>query len=63
VIDAQLFALEAILEDLDEHGEANLDQYGDHPVAFFVAEVEAARAARERLGETRSAFASARGGA
>lgn len=61
VLDAKIFALEAILEDIDEHGEANLDQYGDHPVDFFVEQVTTARAAREQLGNTRSAFASARG--
>jgi hypothetical protein len=61
VHDAKIFALEVILEDIDEHGEANLDQYGDQPVAFFVDQVTAARAAREKLGDTRSAFASARG--
>ena len=56
VLDAKLFALKAIVEDLDEHGDANLDMHGGRPEAFFREALKNAKAARKKLGRTKSAF-------
>jgi hypothetical protein len=39
LLTVQRMALEAILEDLGEHGSANRDDYGGHPDAHFRAEL------------------------
>lgn len=56
VLDAQLRALGDICDDLDEHGDANLDLYGNQPASFFRAARTKAKAARKALGRDRSAF-------
>ncbi len=56
IIDAKLNALEAICEDLDEHGEANLAEYGNKSPVFFHKALKAEKTARKALGKARSAF-------
>lgn len=56
VLDARLYALDAIVDDLDEHGDVNLADAGGKPPAFYRdAQLEAKRA-RKLLGRKKSAF-------
>ncbi|XXF76129.1 hypothetical protein P2318_24125 [Myxococcaceae bacterium GXIMD 01537] len=58
VLDALVDSLTGIVDDLDEHGDANLDDYGRRKISpdTFRAELREAKAQRKALGRKKSAF-------